>query len=88
MHRRHNEAPSSGRLRKAGGRAKEVRLSMSPDTQVKEQHVPVTSFLKMKWRKSGRFVNSQDTSLSSLLTKEREMKKRGSWASAISLNLR
>lgn len=34
---------------------------MSPDTQVKEQQVSVTSFLKMKWRKYWRFVNNKQS---------------------------
>lgn len=45
------------------GRRKDkgVRLSMSPGTQVKEQHVSVTSFLKMKWKKYWRFVNNSQS---------------------------
>lgn len=56
--------PSSEQLRKAGGRAEEVSLSMSPDTQVKEQHGTVTSFLKMTWKKYWRFVNKQSRHVS------------------------
>lgn len=91
MHRRDNEANPRLLWTAEEGRRKDkgVKLSMSPDTQVKEQHVSVTSFFKMKWKKYWRFVNnSQYIFLSSLLIRERRMKKRGSRASAISLNSR
>lgn len=53
--------PSSGQLRKAGGRAKEARLSTSPDTRGKEQHVSVTSFFKNEVKKYWRFVNNKQS---------------------------
>lgn len=80
--------PSSGQLREAGGRAKEVRLSMSPTTEVKEQDVSIISFfLKNQVEKILEICEQQTLKTCfCLLTRERRMKKRGSWASAISLN--
>lgn len=79
-------------LRKAGRKGKGSqagRGSGSPDTQVKGQRLSVASLLKTKQSKHWRLVdNSQDIFVSSLLKRERRMKKRGSRASAISSNSR
>lgn len=49
MHGRHNEAPLLGTVekgRRKGKGSEAGQESMSPDTQVKEQHLSVASFLK------------------------------------------
>lgn len=61
MHGRHMRPPLPGTVEKGRRKGKESEaglISMSPDTQVKEQ-VSVTSFLKMKWRKYWRSVDNK-----------------------------
>lgn len=56
MHGRHGEAPLLGTTEKGRRKGKESEaglVSMSPDTQVKEQQVSVTSFLKMSGENTG-----------------------------------
>jgi len=64
MHGRHSEAPLLGTIEKGRRKGKESEaglVSMSPDTQVKEQQISVTSFLKMKWKKYCRFVDNKQS---------------------------
>lgn len=60
MHWRHEAAPL-GRLREARGRAKgEAGLEgKSPDTQAKEQCLPIASFLKVRQRQYWRSVDNE-----------------------------
>lgn len=56
--------PLLGTVEKGRRKGKESEaglVSMSPETQVKEQQVPVTSFLKMKWRKYRRSVDNKQS---------------------------
>lgn len=64
MHGRHDEAPLLGTAEKGRRKGKESEaglVSMSPDTQVKEQHTYVASFFKMKWRKYWRSVDDKQS---------------------------
>lgn len=94
MHRKHKEAPLSGWLRKGRRKGKGSKAgleSMSPDTQVKEQHLSVASFkneVEKILEACGQQTVNMYIYLSSLLNRGKRMKKRGSRASAISSNLR